>query len=273
MIMRIDRIDGASEMARRMPVWFKFWIDDWAGGTVGMSSEEKGAYLELLILQFRKGVVTLEEAYRVTDCSDETIRLLLSTKFELHRTTQNEVTYQNERMAEIRDESIERNETLRQNGLKGGRPTSSKKPKGYSQKTKRFSTENQTGTGTGTGTSKKKKKGVPPTLDDVKAYCQERKNKIDPDAFVDFYAAQGWQLSNGRPMKDWKAAIRTWERRDSNQSKPLSEYKRKMAEAKEQRERQEAAAASRREANAIKAEYRESEAARALGAKLRDVGA
>ena len=55
---------------------------------------------------------------------------------------------------------------------------------------------------------------APPTLDDVKTYCEERKNGIDPQHFIDYYSRQGWMLSNGRKMKDWKATVRTWEQRE-----------------------------------------------------------
>lgn len=55
-----------------------------------------------------------------------------------------------------------------------------------------------------------------PTVDEVKAYCQERGNNIDPNAFVDFYSAKGWRVGN-QPMKDWKACVRTWERRDQKE--------------------------------------------------------
>lgn len=50
-----------------------------------------------------------------------------------------------------------------------------------------------------------------PTLDDVKAYCSERGNKVDPERFIDYYTANGWKVGKN-PMKDWKAAVRTWER-------------------------------------------------------------
>ena len=50
-----------------------------------------------------------------------------------------------------------------------------------------------------------------PTLEDVKAYCQERKNNIDPERFIDYYTAKGWKIGKN-PMKDWKAAVRTWEK-------------------------------------------------------------
>ena len=53
---------------------------------------------------------------------------------------------------------------------------------------------------------------VPPTLSEVKAYCQERNNGINPQHFIDFYASKGWMIGKNK-MKDWKAAVRTWEQR------------------------------------------------------------
>lgn len=65
---------------------------------------------------------------------------------------------------------------------------------------------------------KSNKTFTPPTLDEVRAYCLERKNSIDPEAFVDFYASKGWKVGN-QPMKDWKACVRTWERRRTEEPK------------------------------------------------------
>ena len=53
----------------------------------------------------------------------------------------------------------------------------------------------------------------PPSVDDVRAYCQERNNRVEAQRFVDFYSSKGWKVGN-QPMKDWKAAVRTWEQRD-----------------------------------------------------------
>ena len=58
---------------------------------------------------------------------------------------------------------------------------------------------------------------TPPTLDEVAAYCSERGNGVDPQQFIDFYTSKGWKVG-GQPMKDWRAAVRTWERRDGRQS-------------------------------------------------------
>lgn len=57
-----------------------------------------------------------------------------------------------------------------------------------------------------------------PTLDEVKTYCSERGNKVDPERFIDYYTANGWRVGKN-PMKDWKAAVRTWERQDTKPRK------------------------------------------------------
>lgn len=56
-----------------------------------------------------------------------------------------------------------------------------------------------------------KKRFVKPTIEEVKAYCQERSNRVDPQRFVDHYESNGWRVG-ANPMKDWKAAVRTWEK-------------------------------------------------------------
>lgn len=61
------------------------------------------------------------------------------------------------------------------------------------------------------------KRFVPPTVEEVQTYCRERNNGIDAAAFIDFYAARGWKYGQGRPMVDWKAAVRTWESREKKQ--------------------------------------------------------
>ena len=62
---------------------------------------------------------------------------------------------------------------------------------------------------------KENKKGfVPPTQAEVETYCRERGNRVDASRFVDFYESKGWRVGN-QPMKDWRAAVRTWEREDN----------------------------------------------------------
>lgn len=67
-----------------------------------------------------------------------------------------------------------------------------------------------------------RKKFVKPSVDEVRAYCLERGNAIDPECFVDFYESKGWKVGKDG-MKDWKAAVRTWEKNrysNSTQKRP-----------------------------------------------------
>ena len=52
---------------------------------------------------------------------------------------------------------------------------------------------------------------IPPTVREVKEYCGERKNDVDPDKFVSFYSSNGWRVGKN-PMRDWRASVRSWER-------------------------------------------------------------
>lgn len=56
---------------------------------------------------------------------------------------------------------------------------------------------------------------VPPTLDEVRAYCMERGGKVSAEKWYDYYTANGWKVGKN-PMKDWKAAVRNWERTEQH---------------------------------------------------------
>ena len=85
----------------------------------------------------------------------------------------------------------------------------------------------------------KKRRFVPPTVDEVKAYCAERKNNVDAERFIDYYSSQNWKKANGRPLEDWKAAVRTWEKNNYDKPKqptqptvtvPVPDYMQKQIE-------------------------------------------
>ena len=62
-----------------------------------------------------------------------------------------------------------------------------------------------------------KEQSIPPTVDEVKAYCDSRSNGIDPEMFIAFYEARGWKIGKDR-MKSWKACVVTWEKRRQDQT-------------------------------------------------------
>ena len=69
----------------------------------------------------------------------------------------------------------------------------------------------------------KRKTFRPPTLEEVTKYCKERGNNVNPQRFIDYYQSNGWMVGKNR-MKDWMAAVRTWEQRDGF-SAPVEETK------------------------------------------------
>ena len=65
---------------------------------------------------------------------------------------------------------------------------------------------------------------VPPSREEVRDYCEERHNFVDPDRFVDYYTANGWMVGRNK-MKDWKATVRTWEKN----SEPKNQKRKELA--------------------------------------------
>lgn len=64
---------------------------------------------------------------------------------------------------------------------------------------------------------KTNRKFIPPTVEEVKAYCAERENDVDAEAFVAFYDSKGW-LVGDQKMKRWQSAVVTWEKRPQRQT-------------------------------------------------------
>jgi hypothetical protein len=124
-------------------------------------------------------------------------------------------------------------EANKENGEKGGRPAKPEEPNKTQQNpTKPNSRDSDSDTEidseiepeigidserlrSGESKSRTRKRFRPPTVEEVEAYCFERNNKVDAERFVDFYSSNGWKVGKN-PMKDWKAAVRTWEKREDN---------------------------------------------------------
>lgn len=70
----------------------------------------------------------------------------------------------------------------------------------------------------------KRKKFVKPTIEEIQSYCLERNNGINAEAFYDFYESKDWFVGKNK-MKDWKACVRTWEKRETKNNE---EYKSKI---------------------------------------------
>lgn len=143
------------------------------------------------------------------------------------------------RMLEVRQR---RAEAARRNGRKGGNPNFKKgQPNPYYRTTESVMEDNPNITQEITEDNPiveqsnveysrvKKQKESPkgekktasrfsaPTVDEVRAYAQEKGYNIDPEHFVDYYTSNGWRVGRN-PMKDWRATVRTWASRDRAQT-------------------------------------------------------
>lgn len=117
-------------------------------------------------------------------------------------------------------------EANKNNGKKGGRPKlkiTQNNPMGFSetqQKPKNLDSDSDSDSELLTMSNLKKeniqrKKFIKPSLEEVKEYCEERKNKVNAEKFIDYYNANGWKVGRNA-MKDWKACVRNWERNDGS---------------------------------------------------------
>ena len=67
--------------------------------------------------------------------------------------------------------------------------------------------------------SSKSSRFIKPTVDEIRAYCNEKGYNIDPERFYDYNESKGW-LVGKTPMKDWRAAVRTWVRNNNARNIP-----------------------------------------------------
>lgn len=111
-------------------------------------------------------------------------------------------------------------------GAKGGRPTKDEKPYGsICPHTGPYGTEEETEEDTKIVSPPispkrgKRERFVPPSVEEVAAYCRKRRNGIDPEEFTSFYSSKGWKVGTS-PMKDWKSAVVTWERKRAKEADP-----------------------------------------------------
>lgn len=88
-----------------------------------------------------------------------------------------------------------------------------------------------------------------PTRQEVLDYCAQRGNRIDAQRFYDFYEANGWVQGRGRPLKDWRAAVRTWEKTEYHNTYNYGQQRNDKDAIHERRQRELAAAVERLDAD------------------------
>jgi uncharacterized protein YdaU (DUF1376 family) len=183
---------------------FLFYYQDFLVGTTFMSMEERGAYITLLCHMADKGKIQEQEILKLISFSTwESI----SKKF---KRTGDRFFYHKRLLQEV-----EKRRAYCESRRKNREKHMSNICKSYDR---HMENENE---------NKDKKKQVKskytfitPSLDVIIKYSQEQKIAIDAHAFFDFYESKGWMVGKNK-MKDWKAAVRNWARRNKEQQKPV----------------------------------------------------
>lgn len=176
---------------------FLFYPNDWLGGTLGMTFEEKGAYMEVLMLQFNRGHMEGHMIGQVVGHLWDKIK---------HKFTQDSSgLWFNERL-EIEKTKRKSFTDSRKNNLKGENQYTKKVGHKEGHMTTHMENENR---------NENRSIFKKPTIEEIKQYCLERKNNVNPEKWFNHYESNGWKVGKNS-MKDWKASIRTWENSEYN---------------------------------------------------------
>ena len=212
---------------------FLFYSADFIVGTYEMTDEQVGRYIRLMCLQHQKG--HLSESVVLSVMGGEIDREVIG---KLKR--DDDGLYYNERLDEETSKRRKYSESRAKN--RKGDAASKSYDKHMSNICNSYDehmvNENENvNINTISSTEKDSTRGdkprfAPPALDDVKAYCAERKNTVDAEHWYSYYEANGWMVGRNK-MKDWKASVRTWEKngfssgRKDKQAQPI-EYKEEL---------------------------------------------
>lgn len=206
---------------------FLFYHHDFLVGTSFMTNTEVGCYIRILCHMADKG--HLSENHMIIICGD---KALFTTTLRDKFLVDFNGLYFNQRLDEEIDKRREYCKSRGYNKLGHFKNKNHMKiiSKSYDN---HMVNENidENGVTTNQNTTIKNiniikiKKFVPPIIEEVQAYCLNRKNNVDADLWHSYYSANGWKVGKN-PMKDWRAAVRTWER--NSYTKPIDQPKKRV---------------------------------------------
>ena len=179
-----------------------FYTSDFMTGTAFMTYEEKGQYIHLLCLQHQMGHLSMDEIKSITNSGKVIHKFILCPDGKFH----------NERMHLEKEKRSSHREKQRQNIMKrwnrvGNTVVLPLEDRNENEnkdvnKKKRI--------------AKERKIFIKPSVEEIRAYCEERGNGIDAELFFHHYEACGWTVGKDKPMKAWKSSVITWEKNGFN---------------------------------------------------------
>jgi len=197
-----------------------FYPSDFLSGCMLMNMEQRGKYITLLCQQFLSGHLPAEDVELICGGFDNRVMS--------HFKKDENGCYYNERLEDEQNKRKAYSESRANNRRK--KDTSFSNVDDVNNTS--FSYQADMGNGNTNGNEninesanvkEKTAKFVPPTVSEVADYCRERNNNVDAERFVDYYTSNGWMVGKVK-MKDWKSAVRTWEKKDGKKEVKQEEW-------------------------------------------------
>jgi hypothetical protein len=204
---------------------FLFYPQDFLVGTMIMSDEQVGKYIRLLCLQHAKGgKLTEKDILKITGSHDDEI---------MEKFVKYEDGYANKRLLEEMQKRVDYSQKRKENIMKrwNKKEDTSVIPPHINSDTSVIQLYNNGNTNVipleneneyvnedikSLDVKVKRKVFIPPTLNEVEAYCISRNNNVDAKQFYDYFTVMKWIDKQGDPVKNWKGKIITWEKSNRN---------------------------------------------------------
>jgi uncharacterized protein YdaU (DUF1376 family) len=203
---------------------YPMYAQDFDMDTATWDNYELGMYIRILNYIWINGSISPDSESLAKVCRCSVKKFDHNCKNLLTKLIQNGEGYlQNKRMEEERGKQEFFKESQRLKGVKSGEKRKKKVNRGSTG----VSTEDEPNVNLSSSSSFSSSliqknnniyREFPPKIDNIKNYCLERKNGINAETFFDHYESRGWMIGKNK-MKDWSAAIRTWER--NNKDRPI----------------------------------------------------
>lgn len=233
----------------KVDIWMPLYVNDYLGDTAHLSTVEHGAYFLLMMHYWKKNFLTgdLSRLLSITKIPADDSTVLMGVLEEFFHYEPIEDKWYHSRIDKEIANAESRREASRLNGLKGGRPKNPEKSHRLSVGSKNSQINNPdhnlqkssspSPSPSPIHTSSQSKKGgegktvkrfVPPAPAEVyeygKEFCREQNypgfRTATGDTFIDHFSSNGWKVGGKAVMKDWKASLRNWIRRDAPVKNP-----------------------------------------------------
>jgi hypothetical protein len=185
---------------------FLFYSSDFLTGTSLLNDEQVGKYIRILCHQHQRGHLSEKDMKKICNGYDEDI----FCKFQKDC----DGNFFNQRLEDEINKRKNYSESRRQNRLKKEKDMNNIS-KSYD---KHMENENENEIINVINNKNNVSKNLKPTLNEVRQYCAERNRGVDAEKFFNYYESNGWKVGKNA-MKNWKAAVHTWEKNNVQPTK------------------------------------------------------